>query len=98
MGISGRILFTDKMNREHVLISQQFLFPFHFYYFLWVRNDSNLESFFDPTDEIMQQEIRPLLAVDIMEQLHRQFAILPGKNCMSHICVFWQLLYVMIEA
>ncbi|XP_072264266.1 probable guanine nucleotide exchange factor MCF2L2 [Pyxicephalus adspersus] len=29
-------------------------------------------------DEIMQQEIRPLLAVDIMEQLHRQFAILPG--------------------
>ncbi|XP_068137198.1 probable guanine nucleotide exchange factor MCF2L2 isoform X2 [Hyperolius riggenbachi] len=29
-------------------------------------------------DEIMQQEIRPLLAVDIMEQLHRQFATLPG--------------------
>ncbi|XP_075058300.1 putative guanine nucleotide exchange factor MCF2L2 isoform X2 [Mixophyes fleayi] len=28
--------------------------------------------------EIMQQEIRPLLAVDIMEQLHRQFATLPG--------------------
>ncbi|ELK27454.1 Putative guanine nucleotide exchange factor MCF2L2 [Myotis davidii] len=27
-------------------------------------------------DEIMQQEIRPLLAVDIIEQLHRQFAIL----------------------
>ncbi|KAM8770195.1 putative guanine nucleotide exchange factor MCF2L2 [Rhynchonycteris naso] len=29
-------------------------------------------------DEIMQQEIRPLLAVDIIEQLHRQFAILSG--------------------
>ncbi|XP_034636427.1 probable guanine nucleotide exchange factor MCF2L2 [Trachemys scripta elegans] len=27
-------------------------------------------------DEIMQQEIRPLVAVDIIEQLHRQFAIL----------------------
>ncbi|MBN3306486.1 MCF2L factor, partial [Amia calva] len=31
-----------------------------------------------PLDEIMQQEIRPLLAVDIIEQLHRQFAILSG--------------------
>uniref|UniRef100_A0A3P8U8A4 Uncharacterized protein n=1 Tax=Amphiprion percula TaxID=161767 RepID=A0A3P8U8A4_AMPPE len=30
------------------------------------------------TDEIMQQEIRPLLAVDIIEQLHRQFALLSG--------------------
>ncbi|XP_069053915.1 guanine nucleotide exchange factor DBS isoform X2 [Lepisosteus oculatus] len=29
-------------------------------------------------NEIMQQEIRPLLAVDIIEQLHRQFAILSG--------------------
>ncbi|XP_053513582.1 probable guanine nucleotide exchange factor MCF2L2 isoform X3 [Artibeus jamaicensis] len=29
-------------------------------------------------DEIMQQEIRPLLAVDIIEPLHRQFAILSG--------------------
>uniref|UniRef100_A0A8D0KPU9 MCF.2 cell line derived transforming sequence-like 2 n=1 Tax=Salvator merianae TaxID=96440 RepID=A0A8D0KPU9_SALMN len=28
--------------------------------------------------EIMQQEIRPLVAVDIIEQLHRQFAILSG--------------------
>uniref|UniRef100_A0A3Q1CRJ2 MCF.2 cell line derived transforming sequence-like 2 n=1 Tax=Amphiprion ocellaris TaxID=80972 RepID=A0A3Q1CRJ2_AMPOC len=28
--------------------------------------------------EIMQQEIRPLLAVDIIEQLHRQFALLSG--------------------
>lgn len=27
----------------------------------------------------MQQEIRPLVAVDIIEQLHRQFAILSGK-------------------
>uniref|UniRef100_A0A7N5ZZB9 MCF.2 cell line derived transforming sequence-like 2 n=1 Tax=Anabas testudineus TaxID=64144 RepID=A0A7N5ZZB9_ANATE len=30
------------------------------------------------TLEIMQQEIRPLLAVDIIEQLHRQFALLSG--------------------
>ncbi|XP_076134021.1 guanine nucleotide exchange factor DBS isoform X7 [Alosa pseudoharengus] len=29
-------------------------------------------------DEIMQQEIRPLLAVDIIEQLHRKFALLSG--------------------
>uniref|UniRef100_A0A1A7ZFV7 MCF.2 cell line derived transforming sequence-like 2 n=1 Tax=Nothobranchius furzeri TaxID=105023 RepID=A0A1A7ZFV7_NOTFU len=28
--------------------------------------------------EIMQQDIRPLLAVDIIEQLHRQFALLSG--------------------
>uniref|UniRef100_A0A8C3GF95 MCF.2 cell line derived transforming sequence-like 2 n=1 Tax=Cairina moschata TaxID=8855 RepID=A0A8C3GF95_CAIMO len=33
---------------------------------------------FPYTDEIMQQEIRPLVAVDIIEQLHRQFAILSG--------------------
>ncbi|XP_026852077.2 guanine nucleotide exchange factor DBS isoform X2 [Electrophorus electricus] len=29
-------------------------------------------------DEIMQQDIRPLLAVDIIEQLHKQFALLSG--------------------
>ncbi|XP_053421103.1 probable guanine nucleotide exchange factor MCF2L2 [Nycticebus coucang] len=29
-------------------------------------------------DEIMQQEVRPLVAVDIIEQLHRRFAILSG--------------------
>ncbi|XP_041967427.1 guanine nucleotide exchange factor DBS isoform X12 [Alosa sapidissima] len=29
-------------------------------------------------NEIMQQEIRPLLAVDIIEQLHRKFALLSG--------------------
>uniref|UniRef100_A0A8C7YSB8 MCF.2 cell line derived transforming sequence-like 2 n=1 Tax=Oryzias sinensis TaxID=183150 RepID=A0A8C7YSB8_9TELE len=29
-------------------------------------------------DEIMQQDIRPLLAVDIIEQLHLQFALLSG--------------------
>ncbi|XP_057217558.1 guanine nucleotide exchange factor DBS isoform X10 [Triplophysa rosa] len=29
-------------------------------------------------NEIMQQEIRPLLAVDIIEQLHRQFVLLSG--------------------
>uniref|UniRef100_A0A4X2KSV1 MCF.2 cell line derived transforming sequence-like 2 n=1 Tax=Vombatus ursinus TaxID=29139 RepID=A0A4X2KSV1_VOMUR len=33
---------------------------------------------FTSADEIMQQEIRPLAAVDIIEQLHRQFAILSG--------------------
>lgn len=37
-------------------------------------------SVFPCTDEIMQQEIRPLVAVDIIEQLHRQFAILSGKK------------------
>uniref|UniRef100_A0A8C0H7F1 MCF2L n=1 Tax=Chelonoidis abingdonii TaxID=106734 RepID=A0A8C0H7F1_CHEAB len=37
-----------------------------------------LVSLFTCTDEIMQQEIRPLVAVDIIEQLHRQFAILSG--------------------
>ncbi|XP_006869899.1 PREDICTED: probable guanine nucleotide exchange factor MCF2L2 [Chrysochloris asiatica] len=31
-------------------------------------------------DEIMQQEIRPMVAVDIIEQLHRQFAILSGGH------------------
>uniref|UniRef100_A0A8C3PWG7 MCF.2 cell line derived transforming sequence-like 2 n=1 Tax=Chrysolophus pictus TaxID=9089 RepID=A0A8C3PWG7_CHRPC len=35
-------------------------------------------SVFTCADEIMQQEIRPLVAVDIIEQLHRQFAILSG--------------------
>lgn len=30
-------------------------------------------------DEIMQQDIRPLLALDIIEQLHRQFAVISGK-------------------
>uniref|UniRef100_A0A2K5PKB2 MCF.2 cell line derived transforming sequence-like 2 n=1 Tax=Cebus imitator TaxID=2715852 RepID=A0A2K5PKB2_CEBIM len=29
-------------------------------------------------DEILQQEVRPLMAVEIIEQLHRQFAILSG--------------------
>ncbi|KAM5277119.1 putative guanine nucleotide exchange factor MCF2L2 isoform 7-T9 [Hipposideros larvatus] len=37
-----------------------------------------LASVITHVDEIMQQEIRPLLAVDIIEQLHRQFAILSG--------------------
>lgn len=37
------------------------------------------EDYVFPTDEIMQQEIRPLLAVDIIEQLHRQFALLSGQ-------------------
>jgi len=41
---------------------------------------SDFISFFSfLTDEIMQQEIRPLLAVDIIEQLHRQFALLSGE-------------------
>ncbi|KAJ8274681.1 hypothetical protein COCON_G00093060 [Conger conger] len=29
-------------------------------------------------EEIMQQEVRPLLAINIIEQLHRRFALLPG--------------------
>nr|XP_031537949.1 probable guanine nucleotide exchange factor MCF2L2 isoform X9 [Vicugna pacos] len=37
-----------------------------------------LDTVITHVDEIMQQEIRPLLAVDIIEQLHRQFAILSG--------------------
>lgn len=40
-------------------------------------------SVFPCTDEIMQQEIRPLVAVDIIEQLHRQFAILSGKKLLA---------------
>lgn len=40
-------------------------------------------SVFPCTDEIMQQEIRPLVAVDIIEQLHRQFAILSGKKLLG---------------
>ncbi|XP_062279491.1 guanine nucleotide exchange factor DBS isoform X1 [Scomber scombrus] len=39
------------------------------------RNSSSMGSVMY---EIMQQEIRPLLAVDIIEQLHRQFALLSG--------------------
>ncbi|CAI5638937.1 unnamed protein product [Oreochromis niloticus] len=37
-----------------------------------------MKSIKNITDEIMQQDIRPLLAVDIIEQLHRQFALLSG--------------------
>ncbi|XP_053178288.1 guanine nucleotide exchange factor DBS [Scomber japonicus] len=37
-----------------------------------------MKSVKNVVDEIMQQEIRPLLAVDIIEQLHRQFALLSG--------------------
>lgn len=42
-------------------------------------------------DEIMQQEIRPLLAMDIIEQLHRQFAFLSGM-CVC-VCVFAEHLW-----
>ncbi|XP_069474740.1 probable guanine nucleotide exchange factor MCF2L2 isoform X2 [Ambystoma mexicanum] len=37
-----------------------------------------LASVITHVDEIMQQEIRPLVAVDIIEQLHKQFATLSG--------------------
>uniref|UniRef100_A0A8C7E1K4 MCF.2 cell line derived transforming sequence-like 2 n=1 Tax=Naja naja TaxID=35670 RepID=A0A8C7E1K4_NAJNA len=37
-----------------------------------------LEDVTTESDEIMQQEIRPVTAVEIIEQLHRQFAILSG--------------------
>lgn len=46
----------------------------------WGFMNSRKISVFPCTDEIMQQEIRPLVAVDIIEQLHRQFAILSGKK------------------
>ncbi|XP_060098603.1 probable guanine nucleotide exchange factor MCF2L2 isoform X4 [Heteronotia binoei] len=44
----------------------------------WRRPPARELDLFRLTDEIMQQEIRPLVAVDIIEQLHRQFAILSG--------------------
>ncbi|XP_072560102.1 guanine nucleotide exchange factor DBS isoform X2 [Paramormyrops kingsleyae] len=37
-----------------------------------------LDRVISRVDEIMQQEVRPLLAVDIIEQLHRRFAVLSG--------------------
>lgn len=43
----------------------------------------------------MQQEIRPLVAVDIIEQLHRQFAILSGKNFL--VITFWDSLGNVLE-
>nr|XP_033813478.1 probable guanine nucleotide exchange factor MCF2L2 [Geotrypetes seraphini] len=53
---------------------------------LWLKEEEmshqelnqRLASVITHVDEIMQQEIRPLVAVDIIEQLHRQFATLPG--------------------
>ncbi|KAJ0032734.1 hypothetical protein NQD34_002815 [Periophthalmus magnuspinnatus] len=53
---------------------------------LWLRQDEmsvqellqRVQCVITHVDEIMQQEIRPLLAVDIIEQLHRQFAVLSG--------------------
>ncbi|XP_053285930.1 guanine nucleotide exchange factor DBS isoform X1 [Pleuronectes platessa] len=52
----------------------------------WLREDEmsvqellqRVQSVITHVDEIMQQEIRPLLAMDIIEQLHRQFALLSG--------------------
>uniref|UniRef100_A0A3Q1G4T6 MCF.2 cell line derived transforming sequence-like 2 n=1 Tax=Acanthochromis polyacanthus TaxID=80966 RepID=A0A3Q1G4T6_9TELE len=52
----------------------------------WLREDEmsvqellqRVQCVITHVDEIMQQEIRPLLAVDIIEQLHRQFALLSG--------------------
>uniref|UniRef100_A0A674NJ40 Guanine nucleotide exchange factor DBS-like n=1 Tax=Takifugu rubripes TaxID=31033 RepID=A0A674NJ40_TAKRU len=52
----------------------------------WLRDDEmsvqellqRVQCVIAHVDEIMQQEIRPLLAVDIIEQLHRQFAFLSG--------------------
>ncbi|XP_065097644.1 guanine nucleotide exchange factor DBS isoform X2 [Paramisgurnus dabryanus] len=46
-----------------------------YYQFLRVCLETDLAT---RRNEIMQQEIRPLLAVDIIEQLHRQFALLSG--------------------
>lgn len=36
--------------------------------------------FFFPTDEIMHQDIIPLYAADIQDQLKKQFAYLSGKK------------------
>nr|XP_033478291.1 guanine nucleotide exchange factor DBS isoform X3 [Epinephelus lanceolatus] len=52
----------------------------------WLREDEmsvqellqRVQCVITHVDEIMQQDIRPLLAVDIIEQLHRQFALLSG--------------------
>ncbi|XP_034439770.1 guanine nucleotide exchange factor DBS isoform X6 [Hippoglossus hippoglossus] len=52
----------------------------------WLREDEmsvqellqRVQCVITHVDEIMQQEIRPLLAMDIIEQLHRQFALLSG--------------------
>ncbi|XP_039666680.1 guanine nucleotide exchange factor DBS isoform X2 [Perca fluviatilis] len=52
----------------------------------WLREDEmsvqellqRVQCVITHVDEIMQQEIRPLLSVDIIEQLHRQFALLSG--------------------
>ncbi|KAM4629679.1 guanine nucleotide exchange factor DBS [Polymixia lowei] len=46
-----------------------------YHHFLGVCRET---EFATQRNEIMQQEIRPLLAVDIIEQLHRQFAMLSG--------------------
>ncbi|XP_075997760.1 guanine nucleotide exchange factor DBS isoform X2 [Genypterus blacodes] len=42
------------------------------------QDDVKMKSVKNVIDEIMQREIRPLLAVDVIEQLHRQFALLSG--------------------
>ncbi|XP_069581089.1 guanine nucleotide exchange factor DBS isoform X2 [Brachyistius frenatus] len=52
----------------------------------WLREDEmsvqellqRVQCVITHVDEIMQQDIRPLLAMDIIEQLHRQFALLSG--------------------
>uniref|UniRef100_A0A3B4YA44 MCF.2 cell line derived transforming sequence-like 2 n=1 Tax=Seriola lalandi dorsalis TaxID=1841481 RepID=A0A3B4YA44_SERLL len=46
-----------------------------YYHLLGVCQETEMATL---RNEIMQQEIRPLLAVDIIEQLHRQFALLSG--------------------
>ncbi|XP_048832707.1 guanine nucleotide exchange factor DBS isoform X3 [Brienomyrus brachyistius] len=46
-----------------------------YYFFLWVCQKTESAT---ARNEIMQQEIRPLLAKDIIEQLRRQFALLSG--------------------
>ncbi|XP_012667026.2 probable guanine nucleotide exchange factor MCF2L2 [Otolemur garnettii] len=49
--------------------------------FLWLPREIGCVCLEKPQGyEIMQQEVRPLVAVDIIEQLHRRFAILSGKG------------------
>uniref|UniRef100_A0A8C5DVE1 Guanine nucleotide exchange factor DBS-like n=1 Tax=Gouania willdenowi TaxID=441366 RepID=A0A8C5DVE1_GOUWI len=66
------ISFRQRINNVRTL-SLVYLFTTVFH-----RLELISSLFFVLTDEIMQQDIRPLLAVDIIEQLHRQFALLSG--------------------
>uniref|UniRef100_A0A672UQU2 MCF.2 cell line derived transforming sequence-like 2 n=2 Tax=Neoaves TaxID=3078114 RepID=A0A672UQU2_STRHB len=77
-----RLCKYHKLLRDSHITSEPILkpgsFPLSIIFVLLGFINSLKISVFTCTDEIMQQEIRPLVAVDIIEQLHRQFAILSG--------------------